>query len=191
MNDITNLEIRELQERILAYLQKHWKLFFAEGLIFVILGLCAIVVPQLFTLGITLFLGWLIFFGGLIQIARAIVFFRMPGFGVWLFLGILQATIGYLLIADPTQGALTLTMLLTLLFAFEGIAKIFWAMMLRPLANWGWILFSGLTALIFATVVWASWPETAHWLLGLFLGINMVFLGWALIRISIYHRMPF
>lgn len=190
MNEITTIEIRKLQERILAYLQKHWKLFFAEGLLFMILGLSAIVVPQLFTLGITLFLGWLIFIGGLIQIARAIAFFRMPGFSLWLFMGLLQAAIGYLLIADPTQGALTLTLLLTLLFAFEGVAKIVWALMLRPLASWGWVLFSGLTALIFAIAVWIGWPETAQWLLGLFLGINMVFLGWSLIRISVYHRMP-
>lgn len=190
MNEITDIEIHKLQEQMLAYLQKHWKLFFAEGIVFIILGLCAIVVPQLFTLGITLFLGWLIFFGGLIQIARAVAFHRMPGFGLWLFMGILQAAIGYLLIADPTKGALTLTMLLALLFALEGIAKISWALLLRPLANWGWVLFSGLTALTFAIVVWVGWPETAQWLLGLFLGINMIFLGWSLIRISLYHRIP-
>jgi len=61
-------------------------------------------------------------------------------------------------------------------------------LMMRPLANWGFILFSGVTALVFALIIWISWSESAHWLLGLFLGINMVFLGWSLVKISLHHK---
>jgi len=59
---------------------------------------------------------------------------------------------------------------------------------MRPLANWGFILFSGITALVFALIIWISWSESAQWLLGLFLGINMVFLGWSLVKISLHHK---
>jgi len=186
--DDIHTEIQHVQQQMLAYLQLHWRLFLAEGVFFIILGLCAIVVPQFFTVAIVVFLGWILLFGGIVHVSRAFVFQNMPGFGWWLFMGILQVLVGFLFITRPVAGALTLTMLMTMFFALEGIAKISVALMMRPLANWGFILFSGMTALVFALIIWISWSESAQWLLGLFLGINMVFLGWSLVKISLHHK---
>jgi uncharacterized membrane protein HdeD (DUF308 family) len=183
-----DIEIKQMQQQMLNYLQTHWKLFLAEGILFIILGLCAVVIPQFFSVAIVVFLGWIILFGGVAHIGRALMFSEMPGFGLWLFMGILQGVVGYLFIAEPAAGVLTLTMLMTLFFALEGITKISLAFMMRPLANWGFILFSGITALVFAVIIWVSWSESAHWLLGLFLGINMIFLGWSLVKISLHHK---
>jgi uncharacterized membrane protein HdeD (DUF308 family) len=182
------IEIREIQQKMLSYLQKHWKLFAAEGVFFIILGTIAIIIPQVFTVGIALVLGWLLLIGGTVQLIRAFSMIKMPGFGLWLFIGLLQVVIGYFLVADTTEGVMTLTLLLTLFFALEGIAKIYLAFMMRPLAQWGWILFSGFTALLLAIVVWVGWPETALWVLGLLLGINMIFLGGSLLGISLQHK---
>jgi len=187
MADRIEIEIREMQERMQEYLRMHWKFFLAEGAFFIILGIAAIIVPQVFTIAIALFIGWLLLLGGIFQIARAIRFSSMPGFGMWLLIGVLQVIIGYFLIAQPMKGALTLTMLMTLYFAVEGIAKISLAFMMRPLAHWGWVFFSGFTALMLSVVVWAGWPGTAAWVLGLLLGINMIFLGGSLVKISLHH----
>ncbi|MEQ1637226.1 MAG: DUF308 domain-containing protein [Methylococcales bacterium] len=173
---------------MLAYLQKHWQLFLAEGVIFMLLGIAAIAIPQLFSVAIILFLGWIFLFGGFVHIARAIKFSAMPGFSLWLFIGALQVILGYWFLTQPLSGVFTVTLLMTLFFAFEGIAKISLALMMRPLANWGFILFSGATALIFALVIWLGWPGTAEWLLGLFLGINMLLLGWSMVKISLHHK---
>jgi len=186
--DDINIELQHMQQQMQAYLRLHWQLFLAEGIFFIILGLCAIMVPQLFTVAIVVFLGWILLFGGIVHVSRAFVFQNMPGFGWWLFMGVLQVLVGLLFITKPVAGALTLTMLMTVFFALEGVAKISLAVMMRPLANWGFILFSGFTALIFALIIWFSWSESAHWLLGLFLGINMVFLGWSLVKISLHHK---
>lgn len=186
--DDINIEMQHIQQQMQAYLQMHWRLFLAEGVFFIFLGLCAIVVPQFFTVAIVVFLGWILLFGGIVHVGRAFMFANMPGFGWWLFMGILQVIVGFLFIAEPVAGALTLTMLMTLFFAMEGVAKISLAFMMRPLANWGFIMFSGVTALVFALIIWISWSESAHWLLGLFLGINMVFLGWSLVKISLHHK---
>ncbi|MGZ8160364.1 MAG: HdeD family acid-resistance protein [Methylobacter sp.] len=186
--DDINIEMQHIQQQMQAYLQMHWRLFLAEGVFFVFLGLCAIVVPQFFTVAIVVFLGWILLFGGIVHVGRAFMFANMPGFGWWLFMGILQVIAGYLFITRPVAGALTLTMLMTVFFALEGVAKISLAFMMRPLANWGFIMFSGVTALVFALIIWISWSESAHWLLGLFLGINMVFLGWSLVKISLHHK---
>ena len=173
---------------MLSYLQKHWKLFAAEGVFFIILGSIAVIIPQVFTVGIALFLGWLLLIGGIVQIVRAISMINMPGVSLWLFIGLLQAGVGYFLVADPTDGVMTLTMLLTIFFALEGITEIFLSLMMRPLARWGWVFFSGSTSLLLAIIVWAGWPGTALWVLGLLLGINMIFLGWSLLNLSLHHR---
>ncbi|MGZ4969567.1 MAG: HdeD family acid-resistance protein [Methylobacter sp.] len=186
--DDINIEIQQMQQQMRSYLQAHWRLFLAEGIAFMVLGLCAIIVPQLFTVATAIFLGWILLFGGIVHVIRAFVVSNMPGFGWWLFMGFLQVFIGYLFIVNPVAGAVTLTMLLTIFFALEGIAKISLALMMRPLVNWGFILFSGITALVFALIIWISWSESTHWLLGLFVGINMVFLGWSLVKISLHHK---
>lgn len=186
--DDINTELQHMQQQMQEYLQTHWRLFLAEGIFFIFLGLCAIVIPQFFTVAIVVFLGWILLFGGIVHVGRAFVFSNMPGFGWWLFMGVLQVIVGYLFITRPVAGALTLTMLMTVFFALEGVAKISLAFMMRPLANWGFILFSGFTALAFALIILISWSESAHWLLGLFLGINMVFLGWSLVKISLHHK---
>jgi uncharacterized membrane protein HdeD (DUF308 family) len=186
--DDIDIEIQHTQQQMQNYLQTHWRLFLAEGAFFIFLGLCAIVIPQFFTVAIIVFLGWILLFGGIVHVSRAFMFTNMPGFGWWLFMGILQLIIGYLFVTKPVAGALTLTMLMTVFFALEGLAKISLALMMRPLANWKFVLFSGFTALVFALIIWISWSESAHWLLGLFLGINMVFLGWSLVKISLHHK---
>jgi uncharacterized membrane protein HdeD (DUF308 family) len=186
--DDINIEIQHMQQQMRNYLKMHWKLFLAEGILFILLGLCAIVIPQLFTVAVVVFLGWLLLFGGIVHVGRALMVSDMPGFGWWLFIGILQVIVGYLFITRPVAGALTLTMLLTIFFALEGIAKISLAFMMRPLVNWGLVLLSGITAFVFALIVWVSWSESAHWLLGLFLGINMVFMGGTLVKMSLHHK---
>jgi uncharacterized membrane protein HdeD (DUF308 family) len=183
-----DIEIQLIQQQMQNYFQKHWKLFLAEGILFIVLGLCAVVVPQLFSVAVVIFLGWLILLGGIVHISRALMFSGMPGFGSWLFMGILQAVVGYLFIAQPAAGVFTLTILITLFFALEGMAKISLAFMMRPLPNWGLILFSGITALVFAFIIAISWSESSQWLLGLFFGINMIFLGATLVKISLYHK---
>lgn len=190
MNKIDDIdaELQLIQQQMKQHLQTHWRLFLAEGILFMVLGVFAILIPQLFTVAAVVFLGWLLLLGGAVQVGRSFMFINMPGFGWWVFIGMLQVVLGYLFIVKPVAGALTLTMLLTMFFALEGIAKISLAFMMRPLANWKFILFSGITSLAFAVIVWLSWSESAHWLLGLFLGINMVFLGWSLVKISLQHR---
>ncbi len=170
------------------FLEQHWQFILIEGLLFVLLGTTAIIIPQIFTVAIALFLGWLILFGGMIQMMRTLFFSSIPGFWLWLSIGLLQVILGLLLITNPLKGALTLTLLLLILFAVEGISKISLALLIKPLANWSWMLFSGVTALIFVVIILIGWSEVSHWVLGLFLGVNMVFLGWTLVKIGLHFK---
>ena len=82
MKKYITVDLQQMQLIIVEYLQKHWKLFFAEGIFFVILGTLAIIVPHIFTLGIIIFLGWLLLLGGIFQIIRAVSIITMPGFSL-------------------------------------------------------------------------------------------------------------
>ena len=181
-------EIKLIQQQMLAYFQTHWKLFLAEGIFLMALGIIALLAPHFFTVAIVVSLGWILLIGGTLLVIRAVSLFRMPGFGLWLFMGLLQFVIGYLFLAQPLEGILTLTMLMMLFFALEGVAKVSFALMMRPLEHWGTVLFGGLTALFLALVVWMSWPGAAEWLLGLLFGINMLLGGWSLVNISLRYK---
>jgi uncharacterized membrane protein HdeD (DUF308 family) len=181
-------ELQQVQQQMLDYMQAHWRLFLFEGIFFILFGFAAIIVPQVFSVVIVIFLGWLIVFGGIIHVSRALFFRDMPGFGLWLGLGLLQLVVGFLLIADPIAGVLTLTMMMTLFFALEGIIKIYLALMMRPLPHSNYVLVSGITALVLALIILAFWSETALWMLGLFLGINMIVLGGSMVKISLSHK---
>lgn len=187
-SDHLNTEIRYIQQNIADQIQSHWKLFMFEGIFFIALGALAILIPQFFSVVAAIFLGWLILIGGAFQVARALYFSAMPGFGWWLGLGALQLLVGFMLVANPVAGVITLTMVMTSFFALEGVIKIYLALMMRPLPHWQYVLFSGITALIFAVIILAFWAETVYWLLGLFLGVNMILLGAALVRMCLEHK---
>jgi len=184
----STIEIKQLKKQMDHYFQSHWKLFFAEGVFLIILGAIAILIPYFFTVAIVVSLGWILVLGGIFLLTRALFFIRMPGSGLWLFMGLLQLVIGYLFLAKPLGGVLTLTLLMALFFTLEGIAKISFALMMRPLKHWGWVFFSGVTALVLALIIWLGWPGTAEWLLGLFFGINLFLGGWSIVNISLRYK---
>jgi uncharacterized membrane protein HdeD (DUF308 family) len=85
------------------------KWFTAEGLFLIIMGITAIIVPNVFTLGIILFLGWLLIICGILQTVRVLSTSNMPSSRLWLFSGILQIIIGYFFVADPPNHLGTAT----------------------------------------------------------------------------------
>jgi uncharacterized membrane protein HdeD (DUF308 family) len=90
----------------------------------------------------------------------------------------LAAVLGILPVARPLRGILTLTLSMTPFFVVEGIGNIFIAMdFRRHLNSWGWTLVSGLINLCLDFLIWKGWPYTATWVMGLFVGINMIFVG--------------
>jgi uncharacterized membrane protein HdeD (DUF308 family) len=181
-------DLQHAQQQMLDYMQTHWRLFLFEGIFFILLGFCAFVVPQFFSVFIVIFLGWIIAIGGVTHLSRALFFPVRPGFGLWLGLGVLQLVVGFLLIADPIAGVLTLTLMLALFFALEGAIKIYMAMMMRPLPHWDYVLVSGVAALILAFMILVFWSEIPNWVLSLFLGVNMMVMGVAMVKMGLLHK---
>ena len=104
-------------------------------------------------------------------------------------MGVFATALGLFLIFRPLQGAVTLTILLVAFFVVEGVAAVLISLEFRKhLRNWSWTLFSGVVNLILAFLIWQGWPSTAAWVIGLLVGINMLFVGLSLVMTSIAAR---
>ncbi len=178
-----------VRRRLASAFHAHWKLFLAEGIVMMVLGLLAIAVPEVASLAITIFIGWLFFIGGIFRAVSLVQHRNVPGFGWSLATAILAIALGLILLLRPIAGVLTLTLALVAFFILEGISAILLAVEhRRHLPSWGWVLFSGLVDLLLAFLIWDGWPSSADWAIGLLVGINMVFLGLSLIMTAIAAR---
>jgi len=183
-------DIDQIQSAMVTSLNEHWRLFLVEGIILVILGLAAIIIPPIATLAVELLFGWLFLISG---IGGAITTFMMrqaPGFWWSLVSAILAIAVGVVMLLWPLSGVLTLTLLLITFFIIEGAASIMFALEhKRELSGrWGWMLASGIVDLILAAIILAGLPGTAAWALGLLVGINLVFGGTALLGMALHAR---
>jgi len=168
----------------------HWVLFLVEGVVLVVLGATAIVIPPLATLAVTILLGWLFLVSGIMGLVTTFWFRQAPGFWWALISGLLGIVVGVLLLAAPVRGALSLTFVLVAFFIVEGVATILFALdHKRQLSGrWGWMLASGVVDLLLGAMILAGLPSTAAWAIGLLVGINMVFGGTALAAMALHAR---
>jgi uncharacterized membrane protein HdeD (DUF308 family) len=117
-------DIDRVRSDVMRSLQEHWKLYLAEGIILVILGLASVAVPALGTLAVTIFLGWLLLISGVVGLVTTFWTRGVPGFWWALISAILGIVVGLLLIGSPIRGAFSLTFLLIAFFFVEGIVSI-------------------------------------------------------------------
>ena len=182
--------IEHLRRAVATSLHEHWVLFLVEGIILVILGLAAIIIPPIATLAVEILLGWLFLISGVVGLITTFWMRHAPGFWWSLVSAILGIAAGIVLLLWPLSGVLSLTLVLIVFFGIEGVASIMFALEhKRELSGrWGWLLASGIVDLILAAIILAGLPGTAAWAIGLLVGINMVFGGSALIAMALHAR---
>lgn len=181
---------RELQAAVAKALHEHWKLYLAEGIILVLLGALAVVIPPLATVAFTLLLGWLFLFSGVIGLATTFWARGAPGFWWALVSAVLAIVVGGWIIASPAGGVVSLTLVLIVFFVMEGVASIMFAIEHRNefSGRWGWMVASGVIDIVLAAMIYTGLPGSAAWAIGLLVGINMMFGGVALIGMALHAR---
>jgi len=185
-----SIEGSEMRAAMATSLSAHWRLFLGEGIVLLILGLAAVMIPPAATLAVAILIGWILLASGVVGLISTFRMRGAPGFG-WSLLSALVAVVaGVLLLARPLSGALSLTVVLTVFLIFEGVASIMMALTHRHgfSARWTLLLVSGIVDLILAAIIIAGLPGTAAWAIGLLVGINMVFGGSALIAMALHAR---
>ena len=169
-------------------LRKNLGLAIAFGIFIMILGLAAIANPLYATLGATLIFSWIVLLCGIVQTVYAIQTRQTGRFGLKLLLGIFYLAAGIILISNLFQSVLTLTLVLGLCILFQGVFRVVLAFQLKPEPNWVWVLVSGIVAIILGILIWNQWPMNAPWVLGLLLGINLLFDGLWILMVSLAAR---
>src|SRR6266581_5223353 len=186
----TQPDIDGIRRQIAATIHAHWKLVLAQGIVLLVFGLLAVAMPNIATLAVEIFVGWLFLIAGIFRALSVWHARRMPGYGWSMLSALLAVLLGLILILRPLEGVLTLTMALVAFFIIEGVASIIGAIEHRQhLRSWGWVLFSGIVDLLFAYLIWQGWPSSASWAIGLLVGINMLFLGLSLVMTALAARL--
>ena len=182
-------EANPLAREVAALAQAHWGRFLVQGAFLIALGLLAAALPVFTTLAVEILVGWLLIIGGAWRAVSLVRSTRMPGRGWSLAMALVAITLGALLVAMPLAGMLTLTMLLVTYLVLEAFGKMLFGLDLRRHSrSWIWVFATGVLDLVLAALIFAGWPSTAAWAIGLLVAINMIFFGIALVVISLAAR---
>jgi uncharacterized membrane protein HdeD (DUF308 family) len=183
-------DISRLKSDMSAAVREHWKAFLFEGILLVILGLAAMILPPLASLAVTIFLGWMFLISGVAGLALTFWARQMPGFWWSLISAVLAVAAGIILLVKPVQGTLTLTIVVGAYFLAEGVTTIMYALEHRRELSerWSWLLVSGIMDILIAGIIIAGLPGSALWAIGLLVGINLVFGGATLIGMALAAR---
>lgn len=168
---------------------KNWGWFLTWGIALFILGMVAIGATALTTLISVIFLGSLLLLGGVVIIIDAFSFWwhKWSGFFLHLIIGIFYCAIGVMLIQSPAIASISITFLLGIFYLSVGIFRVIYSLSLRT-PRWSWGFFNGLISLLLGILILASWPASGLFIIGLFVGIDLVFCGMSYIMTAFAAR---
>jgi len=183
-------DLSPLQDAIrheISAIRAHWVWFLVLGIITVLIGTLLIVVPLVGTLAAVWVLSILLIAGGITQFVGVFWVRNWSGFFLSLLAGVLYLALGVLIIDKPLSAAAALTLAIAIVLVVVGIFRIVAALSFR-LYGWGWTLASGVISLLLGLLIWRQWPDSAPWVIGLFIGIEMIFSGWTWIMLALALR---
>jgi uncharacterized membrane protein HdeD (DUF308 family) len=183
-------DVRDSGYQIGGAVRRHWVLFLVEGIVLVILGTLALLAPVIASVAAAVLFGWLLLLSGIVGLVTTFRARHAPGFWWSLLSALLGIVAGVVLLGWPLLGTFSLTAVLIAFLFAEGIISIMYALEHRNALSgrWGWMLASGIVDIGLGVLLFIGLPGTALWALGLLLGINLIFGGWALIFMALHAR---
>lgn len=172
-------------------IRKYSTWFMVYGIALILLGAIAIIAPGFATLAASVLLGWLLLIGGVFGVIAAFsAGTSAPGSWWHLLTAALYLLAGIALLWAPVAGALTLTIILAAYLLAAGVAKVVLAFRYRPSlpGTWAWMLVTGLIDIALGLLIASGLPGSALWVLGLMIGIDLLFSGVALVAAAIHFR---
>ena len=180
----------EVLRREFGRVQKNWWWYFMLGVLLETAGAAAIVFPALTaatSLLAVVFLGALLVVSGVATLLGSCWAGRWSGLMLHLFAGILYVVAGLLIMDSPGKTALTLTLLMAVVFIVLGAFRTIGALVVRY-PQWGWSLLNGVITLLAGVVIYRHFPQSALWVIGLLVGLEMIFSGWTWVMLAIALR---
>jgi len=168
-------------------LRSNWGWHLAMGIALVLLGIIALINSVAVTVVSMMVFGWLLLFSGFIEGVQAFRHRQGSHFFLHLLNAALAIVVGLMLLRNPLAGSLVMTLLLASYFLVAGSFRIITAMTVQITGS-GWMLVDGIITLILGILVWAQWPIAGLWIIGLFIGINLITYGWSQMMLAFALR---
>jgi uncharacterized membrane protein HdeD (DUF308 family) len=169
-------------------LRRGWKALMAIGILAILIGCVAILVPAVASVGTAIFIGWILVIAGAFLVAGAFAATSIGTVVLRLLWALLTVVVGLWLIVEPHNGTLTLTIVLGIYFLFMGVTRIAVAFAARGQQGAGLVGLSGIAGLLIGILVLAELPSSADWAIGLLVGIDLIFVGWTLTAVALVGR---
>ena len=182
MTSFQNIEIQVPKEVV-----QYWGWLLAFGVALVVLGIAAIGRAVTATVATMLFFGWLLLLACGIEVAQAILVGHWAGFFHHLLAAILFGVVGGLLVGRPLLSAEALTIVMAAFFMVGGLFQAIRSIVVG-LPGWGWQLLDGVITFVLGVLVFRQWPISGLWVIGLFVGIDLIFYGAAWIALALQLR---
>jgi uncharacterized membrane protein HdeD (DUF308 family) len=170
-----------------ASLRRLWWLFLALGLVSVIVGLLAISSAFVATLASVVVFGVLLLVAGVTEVVHAVMVRTSRHFALHLLAAALYLLVGLFMLEDPVRAAAVLTLLLAASFLVGGLLRVIFSFA-EKFPGWPWVLLNGVVDLILGVLIWRGWPESSLWVIGVFVGIDLLFHGWSWVILALAVR---
>ena len=164
----------------LAQVRRSWGWFAVFGILLMILGFVCVAKAPTATRFSILALGWVLIISAVFWFLTAFYAFNWHGFFIYLLNAIIRGVVGYLLVRHPDAGAEGVTMLLAVLFIVGGLFRAIASSVIQ-FPKWGWTFVSGLVSVALGIYLIVIWRTASTFFVGLFIGIDLIFDGAALI----------
>ena len=160
-------------------LRARWQWIVAFGVIALVAGVVALGSVAVATVSAVMMVGLMMLIASFAEIAAAFGVKDWGHFLFWLLAGVLYALAGFICLINPFEAATLLTLMLGISMAIIGLVRIFVAtkMIHEHDTPWGWVAFSGVLSFLVGLMIVAGWPSTSFFVLGLFLGMDLIFIG--------------
>jgi uncharacterized membrane protein HdeD (DUF308 family) len=171
----------------LAALRGEWWCLLLLGVAQIVLGIAAFSTAFLASIVTVVLFGLLLLIAGIAQVIGAFWAGKWSGFLLHLLVGLLYIVNGYIMVDMPVSSTIALTLLLAAMLIFIGTLRIITALVLR-FHHWGWPLINGVVSLVLGVMIYKQWPASGLWVIGLFIGIELIFNGWSWVMLAIGLR---
>jgi len=170
-----------------ASLRAAWWMFLVMGVISIIVGMLAISSAFIATMASVVVFGVLLMVEGITGVIHAIMVRTWKGFAMNLLVAALYLLGGFFMLEEPLQAAKVLTFVLAAAFFVGGMLRVIIAIAVQ-FHGWPWVLLNGVIDLILGVMIWSGWPGTSLWVLGLFVGIDLLVHGWSCVILALAVR---
>jgi len=162
--------------------------YIAAAVLFIVLGMFAIIEPAVAGLGVTLLVGWLLSFAGVTHFIGAFKGGGAKHVIFQLLIGIAYVIGGLYFLIHPLLAIGTLTLLLAAVILAGGVLELVWFFRLKGERRSGWVLFNGLVGLLLGMMIWLHWPSSSVWAIGILLGVNLLTTGITRLMVGLAAR---